>query len=124
MNLKPSISNLLPRSYFRKQVLRAAKALDREQPGWEFKVKVDILNIGDHKCCVLGQLYGEYDLAPETVKKVSGFYFPKHGFLALLMNISDSILYNVEYRIYYPRLTESWRRLITTRLKKQSQQVA
>lgn len=44
------------------KVRRAARMLDRQCPGWAETVDLDKLRMPSPKYCVLGQLYGTYEL--------------------------------------------------------------
>ena len=46
------------------RVALAARALDKEQPGWSDRIDVDKLDLGDCKACILGQLHGDFYKAP------------------------------------------------------------
>lgn len=41
------------------RVMRGARLLDEKVPGWEEKVNLKFLDMGDSFCCVLGQVYDD-----------------------------------------------------------------
>ena len=78
--------------------------LDEHVPGWQKGVFPDQLRIADCQCCVLGQLYGEYEdgreaLAVTTPKSDSTDWAISHGFFSW-----DNF--------DYPRLTDLWRKAL------------
>lgn len=44
------------------KVAAGIKLLDEREPGWRSKVEADDLNLGSCDVCVLGQVFGSYDL--------------------------------------------------------------
>src|SRR5438046_1541940 len=42
-------------------VLKGAKLLDKQRPGWWKKIKTDQLAMASGRTCILGQLYGEFE---------------------------------------------------------------
>ena len=60
------------------RVARGAVALDKAMPGWAEKIDTKILNLASFSDCICGQLYGNYDWAPDEVRwgenrRLSGF---------------------------------------------------
>lgn len=51
-------------SVFEWRVAPKARKLDRLTPGWYQKVNLDTLDGGNDRRCVLGQVYGDYNVAP------------------------------------------------------------
>lgn len=49
----------------------AAKQLDAHQPGWADKIDLKKFDIAYYKTCILGQLYGEYEIGLRTLYGVS-----------------------------------------------------
>lgn len=45
-----------------RKIRRAARMLDRKWPGWEYEVNLGKLQMRSAYRCVLGQLYGTYEL--------------------------------------------------------------
>jgi hypothetical protein len=48
-------------------IAEAAKRLDKEKPGWEGKININTLDMTNYRLCILGQLYGEYDIGQRTL---------------------------------------------------------
>ena len=49
-----------------KRVERGIAFLDQHaEPGWRERIDLSRLDLGDHRCCVLGQHYGNYGRATE-----------------------------------------------------------
>ena len=46
----------------RRRVARGAAYLDDEQPGWYQHIDPDTLELSEGRCCVLGQLHGDFRL--------------------------------------------------------------
>jgi hypothetical protein len=42
--------------------------LDQVHPGWEFKVNLNLLEMSSAKCCVLGQLFGDFLTGAKTLR--------------------------------------------------------
>jgi hypothetical protein len=103
------------------RVSAGARALDALNPGWEYKINLDRLNVASPENCVLGQLYAHYGDAPDALRDNEvglGFYAEGVGavdsmsfedYWARAHVISDQI--NNEYR----DLTNNWHELITCR---------
>jgi hypothetical protein len=83
--------------------------LDEHMPDWPSKLSVTVLDIEDCQRCVLGQLFGSFQEAPEVATwssiHLEGDYVGDvRGF-----NGSD---------YHMPLLTEEWRRVITDRQRR------
>lgn len=35
--------------------------MDEKTPGWERKIELEFLDMGDSNCCVIGQVYDDYE---------------------------------------------------------------
>lgn len=75
--------------------------LDREVPGWDERVDLDALMIADRFRCVLGQVFGSYDV----------------GLSSLDWGEDDDEAYGFDvcYLTEYPRLNDAWRNRIEAR---------
>lgn len=87
-----------------KRVLAGAKFLDGERPGWRNAINVELLDVADGNCCVLGQLYGTYSEGVEALDLSRGEIID-YGF--------DSSMGSPTYD-----LTEAWKRLLGSKFKK------
>lgn len=52
------------------RVTRGATALDRLRPGWHQEVNPSLLNGASMSMCVLGQLWGSWDIAIQVANKL------------------------------------------------------
>lgn len=52
----------------RQRVQRGAKLLDAEKPGWRAQVNPETLAMESGCGCVLGQAYGDFDLAVDALR--------------------------------------------------------
>jgi hypothetical protein len=63
------------------RVMQGARLLDERTPGWERKIELEFLDMGDVHCCILGQVYDDlaYSEALDYLETnlMSGAY---HGF--------------------------------------------
>lgn len=86
------------------RVEAGAALLDREHPGWWRTIDVDKLAMEDKCRCVLGQIWGDYYLAPITLQDAirCGFDAAEDGDVALC-------------RAEFDALTDTWWDLIQRR---------
>lgn len=63
----------------REAVAKGAALLDERNPGWDAKIDLDGLYVGDSTECVLGQLYGRY-LDGQTELGLSNSQGVSYGF--------------------------------------------
>jgi hypothetical protein len=57
-------------STMRDRVARGATALDRLRPGWHHEVRPDQINGASMTMCVLGQLWGSWDIAIQVAQRL------------------------------------------------------
>ena len=96
-----------------KNVRRGVRLLDREAPGWEGRVRADMLVMVSQKLCVLGQLYGDYitgldmlNLLSEPFEDMDFDKIASHGFC---LNPNQYLLQS------YDDLSRAWRDFIKKR---------
>lgn len=53
-------------------VERVAGMLDRDRPRWEHRIRQEELHLGYEHLCVLGQIYGGYDLGRRSLGRRQG----------------------------------------------------
>ena len=116
--------------YAKEAVRNGVKLLDKVEPGWEKKIDLTRLDLSSTRCCMLGQIYGEYNVntlrlsAFKVVREFSGRYSlpeandtesqAKFGFEApRCIYDSDRLL-----QPYFSLLTELWTAVIEKRRKK------
>jgi hypothetical protein len=80
-------------------VYRGMCWLDKQLPDWYKRINLEILDIGDVRYCILGQLYGRFK--PRRQMYDLGFYSVGHDYESVSMNS------------WY--LTTEWKRQITLR---------
>lgn len=90
------------------RVAAGAAWLDGNQPGWVDRIDLERLDIGSCMRCVLGQLYGEYSLAPLEVR----YDYDTDVWLALSFGF-DAV--NRPGQPSVADVTAEWRRLILAR---------
>lgn len=87
--------------------LRAAQGaewLDDFRPGWASEIDVAALDIKSDRLCVLGQLYGSFELAPVELDDT----VVHHGFAP--------VGYNSDWYGDAKELTAAWRDLVAARV--------
>lgn len=47
---------------YTQKVQRGIEFLDENEPGWRQWIEIESLNLGDCEACILGQLFGTFDL--------------------------------------------------------------
>lgn len=82
------------------RVKQGVALLDEKCPGWEFRVDLEALHMGDECRCVLGQLYCEY-IEGRDALSLSQDDAMEHGFD---VPRSPRYAYESEYR----KLTRAW----------------
>lgn len=85
------------------RVALGAAWLDELWPGWVYQIDLRHLDVGSCLDCVLGQLFGDYNDAPESATSVAA----SHGFDRM-----DVATVNNES---YAALTAAWHNLIVAR---------
>jgi hypothetical protein len=95
------------------EIHEAIALLDRKNPGWRDSIVLDELRMGDGEHCVLGQVYGDYDVG--MTKLFTKRKRDAEGFRAL----AESYGFEVEYDWYtaggrsnYGVLTRAWKRVL------------
>lgn len=79
-----------------------AALLDRERPGWENVITPHLLDINDMSRCILGQLYGHFDIGLYLLfGRYSTLLARKYGFDTIESNSDE--------------LEAEWRRLVQER---------
>ena len=95
------------------RVAKGAAALDKVMPGWESKIDLSILDLGDGCRCVLGQLFGEK--ATLEYQHANGWWYAlKHfgiGYSPEGFNVATEKARLVEFAA----LDEAWISLIKER---------
>jgi len=86
-------------------VARGAGMLDQLCPGWPDRLDLDRLDLGDTARCLLGQLYGSYDLAL-GVLRINDVTAADYGFQVTTRWRTGG---------QFAALTAAWRDLITSR---------
>ena len=88
---------------FKKEIKRGAKLLDVARPGWDKNINLEMLDMGDSEFCILGQLYGDFDIG------AASFHIDSH--------MSDEDV-DFGFNSYHFRwlLTREWVALIKERL--------
>lgn len=84
------------------RVARGVKLLDKRMPGWDERINLHRLDMGNGTHCVLGQLYGDY----------------YRGLDVLLGDNSNSNGYHYAFNTYFLTsdvLDREWTRVITDR---------
>lgn len=75
------------------KVAAGIKLLDSKKPGWRSKVEADDLNLGSCDVCVLGQVFGSYDL----------------GLSDLGLDTFDAKAYGFNTSYDFQDLTDAWK---------------
>jgi hypothetical protein len=68
----------------REAVARGVALLDEHMPGWELKIDVGTLDMGDCDVCVLGQLVGEYTEGLHQLGIYDRWFAPEEGVVTAL----------------------------------------
>lgn len=95
-----------------RRVLDGVAFLDERVPGWADKIDLDEFEITSVSCCVLGQLYGDYEQGCGTLFGYRSAYSSRPrdlGFLGAYGAGDDAE--NVDYAV----LQESWEAVIRER---------
>jgi len=87
---------------FQTRSARGAVLLDKEYPGWWQRVNPDNLNMWSDHRCVLGQLFGSYNIGCKNLRLVNFRAKDRFGFMPPLLFGSL-------------RLRSAWRKLIQER---------
>jgi uncharacterized protein YfkK (UPF0435 family) len=99
------------------RVAAGAALLDQILPGWEGKINIEVLDIGDSDACILGQLFD--GSVPEGVAD-----FPV-GFRTDQALHNLGVFSNHHYEMMdYHQLTDAWRVTIQDRLNEQTSDVS
>ncbi len=99
-------------------VNRGAKLLDKEYPGWEKKINLTKLDTSDYQCCVLGQLYGDFELGLIRLDLLDSFIEDKvsyYGFYPYDFLSNDDYQFEIKTIKYSNAL---WKSAIKTRRNK------
>jgi hypothetical protein len=59
----------------RRNVARAAKALDKYDPNWRDRIDLLDLDLGVSQKCILGQLFSSCYYAPGHLQKLTAFWY-------------------------------------------------
>jgi hypothetical protein len=104
------------------RVKRGAALLDEKRPGWAGRIALDRLAMGSCSACVLGQIFGGFDLGVHALRqglspRISVFeheptwdWSGEQGFSIPLDQIGD-----VSDREQYKRLADLWRAEVRAR---------
>ena len=100
--------------YVEDYVERGAKLLDEERPGWADMIYLEQLQMSDCSACILGQLYGDYSDAVNTILNVPGdeFGFDLPEAPRELLSPEDSVQ---QARNSYMHLRQLWVKQILIR---------
>lgn len=91
------------------RVAKGAALLDICRPGWAAEVNIQSLQMHTCTCCILGQLYGNYD------DGVSSLFPSKRPNVDVLMSCGF-VLGGGRFDLDYPELTSLWAAQIRTRV--------
>ena len=91
---------------YMQQIEKGVEYLDEHYPGWEDKINLETLNIRSPRCCIGGQLEGEYAHFVSMLYEISNSGPTSMGF--------DSTDY------HYEDLTETWKAVILARQETKS----
>lgn len=80
------------------RVARGADMLDKNRPGWEHQINLEILDMNDPYKCVLGQLQGEFFSGLRTIEDNGANSFD-YGF---------DVHHTDQNKIFYGDLDEAW----------------
>lgn len=86
-----------------------AELLDEQYPGWFWKVDTGTLMMETTKCCVLGQLYGDYHAGIFELELERTSDHTKYGF-----RLDDTVMPQ-EYHKTWLALDEAWESEINKR---------
>ncbi len=108
----------LPMAAIVARVEDGAAWLDEARPGWADLVDLNILDLDDPRCCVLGQVFGGFFDAPTTLDDAADY-----GCLAYpQLRNGDSDPHHAErIRAELGMLTTAWRTLIRSRRRDEAQ---
>jgi hypothetical protein len=71
-----------------------ARWLDQKVPGWEHRINLDTLDIKSCRNCVLGQLFGSYEQALQTLLKEAFSSYVGDAFI----DSGSTVLWRTEIR--------------------------
>lgn len=98
------------------RVVKGAAYLDTIRPGWEDEIDLEILDITDASCCVLGELYA--DEVPADDEHLNGYDYATKKFS---WSIGDAAAHGFTVASWgepkqWEELQAAWEELITARL--------
>jgi hypothetical protein len=101
----------------RDRVARGAALLDEKRPGWDARVDLAVLDLGDCRRCVVGQLFGpEYEHEHERDWGVYGWGLDMLGLNAARF---EEYAHGFDIEDFggreFAALTAEWRRVIAAR---------
>lgn len=100
-----------------KRIQRGMAFLDRKCPDWQYRVSLQKLNMRYAQSCILGQLFGDYNVGVKKLK-ISDATAYKLGFLPLCQRWWDlSCLFPLSMW----RLNRNWRKQITLKRAQDAQ---
>lgn len=104
------------------RVERGAKWLDEVSPQWITMIDLTRLDLGNSRCCVLGQVYGDYDAGLDEwwhwhEDEQTGDALPEPSLAGFDIDFQDRVMSRVltDTRLEYRRLTEAWHNYIFER---------
>lgn len=99
---------------FKNKVAKGAALMDKELPGWEQKIDLDRLDLGDFRCCIIGQAHPRqfyHEALHELFQTKNAIQLSQdHGFS---VDVHDLPLKEKDKR--YALLTEEWKAYIQER---------
>ena len=92
---------------FKNKVAKGAALMDKELPGWEKKIDLERLDLGDICNCVVGQLYPDESYITAVYDLL--------GINSIIESTTDEYGFSASEWRDYPSLTREWKQLIQER---------
>jgi hypothetical protein len=97
---------------FKNKVAKGVALMDRELPGWEKKIDLELLDLGDSCSCIIGQAYSGESYIASVHDLFEGSPFTE--------NTTDEYGFSTPDCNDYPSLTREWKELILERRKQKN----